>query len=154
MAIFPPLALPPAPLQIEKNEQGRWLVFDELRRRQVTLTPEEWVRQHFVHHLIHDLGYPTGLLTNEMGLKVGKVLRRCDTILFARSGATPQLIVEYKAPEVSITEAVFWQVQSYNSVLRAPYLIVSNGLHHFVCHTDHNTNRLRFLKNIPHYHEL
>jgi hypothetical protein len=85
---------------------------------------------------------------------VGGVSRRCDTVLYAREGGVPRLIVEYKAPQVTITESVFTQVQSYNSVLRADYLIVSNGIQHFCCRIDYVMHRVQFLPEIPRYEDL
>ena len=151
---FPTLNLPAAPLHVKIGQAGRQVVFDPLRRRFVTLTAEEWVRQHFVAFLVVERGFPQGLLANEVGVNVGGVTRRCDTVLYAREGGVPRLIVEYKAPQITITESVFTQVQSYNSVLRADYLIVSNGLRHFCCHFDYNKGRTQFLPDIPHYHQL
>lgn len=154
MSPFPPLNLPTPPLRLRENADGRPQVYDELRKRFVTLTAEEWVRQHFVAYLVAQLGYPQGLLANEVGINVGGVSRRCDTVLFAREGGAPRLIVEYKAPTVAITESVFTQVQSYNIVLRADYLIVSNGMQHFCCRIDYAAHRIVFLKEIPRYTDL
>lgn len=151
---LPTLHLPTAPLRTRLDSQGRMQVYDPLRRRYVVLTPEEWVRQHFTHHLTAHLGYPSGLLGNEVRVEVGGVARRCDTVLFAREGMRPRLIVEYKAPHVAISEAVFRQIESYNSVLRADYLVVSNGLQHFACHIDYTTHQLRFLAQLPRYADL
>lgn len=151
---YSPLHLPPVQLRFQHDAQGRRCVFDTLRRRFVVLTPEEWVRQHFVHHLIQDLGYPAGLLSNEVRVEVGGVARRCDTVLYAREGMHPLLIVEYKATQVAITQDVFQQIQSYNSVLRAPYLMVSNGLQHYCCRIDYEEQRIAFLSSLPHYAEL
>ena len=92
-----PLNLPSFNIKT-KVQGGRTLVFDFLRRRYVTLTPEEWVRQHFVHFLVEHKGYPAALLGNEVGLKVGGVSRRCDSVLYHRDGGRPRAIVEYKAP--------------------------------------------------------
>lgn len=151
---FPTLNLPAAPLHVKIGQAGRQVVFDPLRRRFVTLTAEEWVRQHFVSFLVNERGYPQGLLANEVGITVGGASRRCDTVLYAREGGAPLLIVEYKAPQIVITESVFTQVQSYNSVLRAHYLIVSNGLQHFCCQLDYENHRVKFLPQVPHYTEL
>ena len=148
-----PLNLPS--FDIKTREQaGRTLIFDFLRRRYVTLTPEEWVRQHFVHFLVDCKGYPAALLGNEVGLKVGGVSRRCDSVLYHRDGGRPRAIVEYKAPTVAITQHVFTQIASYNSVLRADYLIVSNGLRHYCCHMDYEAGRVDFFREIPQYTEL
>lgn len=151
---FPTLQLPEAPLRLRRSDTGRSLVFDPLRRRYVTLTAEEWVRQHFVHYLTAHLGYPSALLANEIGVEVGGVSRRCDSVLFSREGGVPRLIVEYKAPQVPITQEVFLQIQSYNSVLRAEYLVVSNGLRHFCCRVDYATQRIIFLPQVPRYETL
>lgn len=151
---FPNLNLPPITLRTRPGANGRPTVWDVLRRRYVTLTAEEWVRQHFVHYLIAECGYPAGLLANEIALDVGGVRRRCDTVLFAREGARPRVIVEYKAPQVPITQEVFNQIQSYNSVLKADYLIVSNGLLHYCCRMDYEGDRVIFLREIPRFEEL
>jgi len=94
------------------------------------------------------------LWANEIALDVGGVRRRCDTVLFAREGARPRVIVEYKAPQVPITQEVFNQIQSYNSVLKADYLIVSNGLLHYCCRMDYEGDRVIFLREIPRFEEL
>ena len=143
MIPFPPLNLPTPALRLRKTADGRPQVYDGLRKRFVTLTAEEWVR-----------GFPQGLLANEVGVNVGGVSRRCDTVLYAREGGVPRLIVEYKAPQITITESVFTQVQSYNSVLRADYLIVSNGIQHFCCRIDYAKHRVQFLPEIPRYEDL
>lgn len=151
---FPNLNLPPVTLRTRQGANGRTAVWDVLRRRYVTLTGEEWVRQHFVHYLIAECGYPAGLLANEIALDVGGVCRRCDTVLFAREGARPRAIMEYKAPQIPITQEVFNQIQSYNSVLKADYLMVSNGLRHYCCRMDYVENRVAFLREIPRFEEL
>lgn len=154
MIPFPPLNLPTPALRLRKTADGRPQVYDELRKRFVTLTAEEWVRQHFVAFLVAERGFPQGLLANEVGVNVGGASRRCDTVLYAREGGVPRLIVEYKAPQITITESVFTQVQSYNSVLRADYLIVSNGIQHFCCRIDYTMHRVQFLPEIPRYEDL
>lgn len=150
----PALALPRAPLQLRRDEAGRVQVYDALRRRWVVLTPEEWVRQHFVHFLVAHRGFPAALMGNEVGITLGGVTRRCDTVLFGREEARPRVIVEYKAPQVGITEAVFRQIESYNAALRADYLIVSNGLNHYACRLDYERQTSQFLRAVPHYAEL
>lgn len=148
-----PLNLPPMEPRL-RGMDGHVAIYDPLRRRYVALTPEEWVRQHFTHFLIHHKGYPAALLANEISLRVGSHVRRCDTVLYRREGGQPQLIVEYKAPGVPITQAVFTQVSAYNSVLRADYLIVSNGLRHYCCHIDYARQAAEYLPDIPAYAEL
>lgn len=136
------------------HRNGRTQIYDFLRRRYVTLTPEEWVRQHFTHFLVDHLGYPAALLGNEVTIDVGGVARRCDTVLYRREGGTPRLIVEYKAPDIPISEHVFNQISAYNSVLRADYLIVSNGVEHYCCHLDYVHRTAEFLPGIPRHAEL
>lgn len=148
-----PLNLPSFNIKT-KVQGGRTLVFDFLRRRYVTLTPEEWVRQHFVHFLVEHKGYPAALLGNEVGLKVGGVSRRCDSVLYHRDGGRPRAIVEYKAPSLPITQQVFTQIASYNSVLRADYLFVTNGINHYCCHIDYEAGNVEYLREIPAYPEL
>lgn len=147
------LNLPPVSLKT-KNTGERIMVFDFLRRRYVALTPEEWVRQHFVHFLVERKGYPAALLANEVSLCVGGATRRCDTVLYRREGGSPRLIVEYKAPHVAITEKVFTQISSYNSVLRADYLIVTNGMSHYCCRMDYARCSYVFLPDVPDFGEL
>lgn len=152
--MYPVLNLPPAELRIRPRPDGSQEVFDFLRRRYVKLTPEEWVRQHFVHFLVEHKHFPAGLLGNEVSLTLHGATRRCDSLLFDQKGARPRLIVEYKAPTVPVTQEVFAQIQAYNSVLRADYLIVSNGLTHYVCHLDYDARKADFLTDIPDYSEL
>lgn len=146
------LNLPTAELRIQEKE-GKKQVFDILRRRFVALTPEEWVRQHFIHYLINYKGYPAALLGNEIALKVGPLQKRCDSVLYGKD-TKPVMILEYKAPHVSITQKVFDQICRYNITMRVPYLIVSNGLHHYCCHVDYEKGTCSFLTDIPSYNEL
>ena len=147
-----PLNLPSYPYKITSRE-GKPYIFDDLRRKYVALTPEEWVRQHFTHFLIAQKGYPAGLLSNEVQLKLNGTLKRCDTVLYGRNLAA-RMIVEYKATTVEITQAVFDQIMRYNLVLRVDYLVVSNGLHHYCCHMDYAAGRTLFLTDIPAYSQL
>lgn len=137
-----------------KREQGVLKIFDSLRRKFVCLTPEEWVRQNFVAYLTGYLGYPSGLMGNEISLNQNGIKRRCDTLVADTSG-NPLMIVEYKAPDVEITQEVFNQICRYNSVFRAKYLVVSNGLNHYCCRIDYEPEfQISFLKDIPKYNEL
>lgn len=147
------LNLPSFPIKTV-SANNRTEVYDPLRRRFVRLTPEEWVRQHFVNFLISYRHYPAALMANEVTLHIGQAARRCDTVLYHPLGARPRLIVEYKAPQVKISQAAFCQICAYNSELRADYLIVSNGLTHFCCLHDHETNRIDYLSEIPYYEDL
>lgn len=123
-------------------------VFDPLRKKWVVLTPEEAIRQIFTAWLIETKGYPAGRMANEVGLKLNGMTRRCDTVVYNAS-LSPVAIVEYKAPSVNITQAVFDQIARYNLVVRARVLIVTNGREHYCCrYTDGN---YYFIKEIPPY---
>ena len=147
------LNLPPFNIKVAERE-GQTTIYDFLRHRYLRLTPEEWVRQHFTHFLVEHKGYPTALLANEVTIDVNGVARRCDSVLYKAAGGLPRMIIEYKAPHIHITQSVFQQIYSYNSVLRADYLIVSNGINHYCCHVDYDNMRVDFLKDIPNYIEL
>lgn len=132
---------------------GKKVIFDVIRRRYVVLTPEEWVRQHFVHFLLTYKGYPQALMANEVQLQLNGTKKRCDTVLYWRD-LTARMIVEYKAPEIEITQAVFDQITRYNMVLKVDYLVVSNGMRHYCCRMDYERNSYTFLKDIPDYSSL
>ncbi|MCI6080492.1 MAG: type I restriction enzyme HsdR N-terminal domain-containing protein [Prevotella sp.] len=136
-----------------KNDKGHQAIFDVLRRKYVALTPEEWVRQHFVHFLIEHKGYPKALMANEIQLAIGNKKLRCDSVLYDRT-LKPRMIIEYKAPTVSITQKVFDQITIYNMLLHVDYLVVSNGIKHYCCRMDYANQKYLFLEDIPDYQNL
>ena len=146
------LNLPPFEVKMQKRDGKNW-IFDSLRKKFIALTPEEWVRQHFVHFLTDYKGYPKGLLANEIQLNLNNTKKRCDTVLFNKD-LSARMIIEYKAPHIEITQAVFDQITRYNMVLKVEYLIVSNGIRHYCCRIDYNTMQYTFLPDIPAYGEL
>ena len=129
------------------------MIFDFLRRKFVTLTPEEWVRQHFTHYLVEHKGYPKGLLGNEIELHIGDKRLRCDSILYNKE-AKPQMIIEYKAPTVKLQQKTFDQISAYNLLLKVDYLIITNGLEHYCCQMDYEQRQYHFLPDIPDYEKL
>ena len=147
-----PLNLPNFDIKIKKTAE-QLLVWDKTRRKYVSLTPEEWVRQHFVHFLVAEKGYREELIANEVSIKLNGTAKRCDTVIYDCQ-LTPLVIVEYKAPSVTITPKVFEQIVRYNMVLHVQYLIVSNGLHHFCCQIDYENQTYRFLEKIPAAQEI
>ncbi len=147
------LNLPAYTFRIKSSTDGRRVIFDLLRRRYVTLTPEEWVRQHFVRYLIEVKGFPAALMANEVSLTQNGIKHRCDTLVADASGA-PLLIVEYKAPHVKISQETFDQIVRYNMVLRARYLVVSNGFVHYCCKMDYEKDSYSFLPEMPKYSDL
>lgn len=134
-------------------ENGTTKIFDPLRMKYVALTPEEWVRQHFINHLITNLGYPKQVMANERGIILNGTRRRFDTVVFDRFGK-PAMIIEYKSPSVEITRQVFDQIMRYNIVLRARFLIVSNGITHFCCRLNPDKSGYTFLEAIPEYTDV
>ena len=130
------------------TRNGKNVIFDVIRRRYVALTPEEWVRQHFVHFLIVHKGYPSSLMANEVLLNLNGTKKRCDTVLYKRD-LSARMIVEYKAPHIEIN-----QITRYNMVLKVDYLVVSNGMQHYCCRMDYDTQSYSFLSDIPDYDAL
>ncbi|MDE6610994.1 MAG: type I restriction enzyme HsdR N-terminal domain-containing protein [Muribaculaceae bacterium] len=151
---LPTLNLPPveAPVRPDRDSRrGGMEIFDPLRRRWVALTPEEWVRQHFTAFLACHRAFPAARMANEVALRLNGCVRRCDTVVYNRA-LRPLCIVEYKAPSVAVTGKVFDQIARYNSVLQAPYLIVSNGMSHFCCRFEGSA--YTFLPDIPVWNEI
>ncbi|MDO5342912.1 MAG: type I restriction enzyme HsdR N-terminal domain-containing protein [Bacteroidia bacterium] len=146
------LNLPIFNVKIQRKNEKTY-IFDFLRKKYVALTPEEWVRQHFTHYLVNDLNYPSGLLANETQIRVGNTVKRCDTVLYNNS-LQALMIVEYKAPNVDISQRVFDQISRYNMVLHVDYLTVSNGLQHYCCKMDYENHTYKFLQHIPCFQEL
>lgn len=132
---------------------GKNVIFDVIRKRYVALTPEEWVRQQFIHYLSDYKNYPLALMANEVLLNLNGVKKRCDTVLYRRD-LSARMIIEYKAPHVEVTQRVFDQITRYNMVLKVDYLIVSNGLRHYCCKMNYTDQSYIFLKDIPDYNEL
>ncbi len=147
------LNLPEHEFNVKKNDSGQLVIFDQLRKRFVALTPEEWVRQHFVHFLVSERHFPAALMANEVSLTQNGIKRRCDTLVADHCGE-PLVIVEYKAPSVQVTQATFDQIVRYNMVLRARYLMVSNGMCHYCCRIDYSNGSYAFLPDIPDYEAL
>ena len=140
-------------LRMRMTEDGKHEVLDILRRRFVSLTPEEWVRQHFIHFLITEKGYPQGLLANEVELKVADKKLRSDSVLFDQN-RQPKMVIEYKAESVELTPKVIRQITTYNMLLNVDYLMISNGLVHLCLHYEKNDDKWVFVKEIPQYEEL
>ena len=146
------LNLPSYDAKIRKN--GSLMeIYDPLRRKYVALTPEEWVRQHFVNWLISDKEYPTSLMANEAGIKLNSLTRRCDTVVYDQH-LDPLMIIEYKESNISITQDVFDQIVRYNTVLKVQYIVVSNGVKHYCCKMNYEKQSYDFLTDIPIYKEL
>lgn len=136
-----------------RHSGGKTFIFDEIRKKFLVLTPEEWVRQNFIRYLAGEKGFPTALMVIERGLKVNGNLFRADLLIYGRSGV-PLLAAEFKATDVRITQAAFDQIARYNMQFRVPYLIVSNGLDHYCCLIDFQQGRYSFLKEVPEFGDI
>jgi len=142
-----PLNLPQINCNIRKNG-ANVEIFDIIRKKYIVLTPEEWVRQHFVHYLIDELKYPKSLFRIESGLNYNKLQKRSDILVYNRE-MEPLLLVECKSYKVPITQAGFNQIGLYNSKIKAKYLVLTNGLKHYCC--TQTKESYEFLKEIPAY---
>ena len=138
------LTLPPYQIRV-KETHGRKQIFDILRRKYVALTPEEWVRQHFIHYLVEHKNYPSSLLANEVPLQIGEKRMRADSVLYDNQ-LHPRMIIEYKAPNITLTQKVFDQITVYNLLLHVDYLIVSNGMATYICKMDYEKQTYKFLE--------
>jgi len=141
-----PLNLPPYPFKIS-NQNGTLFLFDEIRKKEVVLTPEEWVRQHFVQFLIKEKSYPRSLIKLEGGLKLNGNAKRSDIVVFNNKGEKI-LMVECKAPSVKITQQVFDQIARYNITHKVPLLAVTNGLQHYYCTIDFVNSSYNFVPEL------
>ena len=149
------LNLPKTELKVT-TKAGKPHVFDILRRKYVVLTPEEWVRQQFVHYLIGQKGYPAECIGNEVSITLNGTKKRCDSVVYGGQ-AEPLMIIEYKAPTVDITQIsqqVFEQISRYNIKLRVKWLIVSNGLQHYCCRIDYERGTYQFVEDIPTFEDI
>jgi len=136
-----------------RSVNGKNEIFDVLRHQFVALTPEEWVRQHFTNFLIKEKGFPAGRMVLEAFIPFNGRKKRCDTVVYDEF-LKPLVIVEYKAPQVEITQKVFDQITAYNFSLHVNYLIVSNGLKHFCCKMDYERHEVVFMQDIPNFDQL
>jgi hypothetical protein len=144
-----PLNLPTYKFKIKSNE-NKYSIFDIVRKKYVFLTPEEWVRQHFIHFLIEEKKYPISLIAVEKKVTINNLTKRTDILIFNTEGL-PNIIVECKAPSIKLNQEAFDQIARYNLKLNANYLIVTNGLEHFFCSMDKKNKQYIFLKDIPNY---
>lgn len=147
------LNLPLSDARIREGETGKREIYDEIRKKYVRLTPEEWVRQHFLYYMINHLGYPASLIVVEAAILCNGMKKRFDILAYLSNG-NPNLVVECKAPSVEITQAVFDQVAMYNMTLSVEYLVVTNGLTHYACKINHEVKTYAFLQDMPTYELL
>lgn len=131
-----------------KNSENKVAVFDEIRKKFVILTPEEWVRQHVVQFLLQHKNYPKSYINVEKSIKINGLTKRYDIVVFRPDGSL-FLLIECKAPEVPISQNTFDQIARYNMVLESQYLMVTNGLNHYFCQMDFEKEHYQFLRELP-----
>ena len=136
-----------------KSEGNRSYIFDTIRRKYVVLTPEEWVRQHFLQYLVRDRGFPASLLAVEKEFSFNRMKKRTDILAYTRQGV-PVLLVECKAPDVPVSAAVFDQIGLYNLSFKVPWLIVTNGMKHYCCQFNPLRDGYDFIDHIPDWGEV
>ena len=152
MDLLQPLQLPPYPFKIS-DENGQLTLFDVIRKKNIVITPEEWVRQHFVQYLINQKHYPKTLIKLEGGHKLHGMPKRSDIVIYNSAGEKI-LLVECKAPSVTVDQKTFDQVARYNMVHKVNLLAVSNGLQHYYCRIDFEAGNYQFITELPDYREL
>jgi hypothetical protein len=131
-----------------KNSENKIHIFDVIRKKFVVLQPEEWVRQHVVHHLMETKQYPKSLINVEKQLIINTLKKRYDIVVF-NSDSSIEILIECKAPKIKIDQTTFDQIARYNMNLKANYLMVTNGLEHFYCKMDFEEEKYTFLRDIP-----
>jgi hypothetical protein len=146
---LPILSLPIYKLKM-KSDGEKTYIFDVVRKKYLLLTNEEWVRQNFIHYLNKEKKYPLGLMGVEQMVKYNSLKTRADIVMYNTEGKA-NIIVECKAPDVKITQDTFNQIAKYNSQLKVKYLLVTNGMNHYCCKMDYESNRITFLEEIPSY---
>jgi type I site-specific restriction endonuclease len=146
---LPKLNFPPYNFRLREND-SRPEIYDEVRKKWVTLSPEEWVRQHAMRWLVEEKKYPAALLAVEKSIVVNGLTKRCDIVAFNRDG-NPLLVIECKAHDVEISQTVFDQAARYNLTLNVDLFLLTNGMNHFCCRADHENKSYLFLKELPEY---
>ncbi|MFY7740455.1 MAG: type I restriction enzyme HsdR N-terminal domain-containing protein [Flavobacterium sp.] len=133
-----------------KNSENKVAIFDEIRKKFIILTPEEWVRQHVVQFLLQEKNYPKSYINVEKLIKINDLNKRYDIVVYQPNGEL-FLLIECKAPEVKIAQQTFDQIARYNLILKAKYLMVTNGLNHYFCQMDFENEKYVFLKELPEF---
>jgi len=147
-----PLNLPEYPFKITLKD-SRHFIFDEIRKKHLVLTPEEWVRQHFIQYLISEKKFPKSLIQLEAGLNLNQLQKRTDIVIFNTDGERI-MVIECKAPGIKITQKVFDQASRYNSIHKTNWLVVTNGLQHCYAEIDHVNSSFAFVQELPFYKDL
>lgn len=147
-----PLNLPLYPFKLSQKDNV-YYIFDEIRKKNLVLTPEEWVRQHFIKFLVNEKKFPASLLKLEGGLNLNQTKKRSDILVYNQHGEKI-MVVECKAPNVRISQATFDQAARYNTVYKAPWLVVTNGIQHYHARIDYQNSQFFFVEELPEYGKL
>jgi len=138
----------PAPDFKITSENGRDIIFDRYRKKNVILTPEEWVRQNFLNYLVKTLGYPASLIGIEKEIYLGELRKRCDIVVYNRD-TKPWMIVECKEMNIPLTQAILEQIIRYHMVLPTAYLVITNGINTFCCQHMVEEQQWQFIQQLP-----
>ncbi|MAV42022.1 type I restriction enzyme HsdR N-terminal domain-containing protein [Flavobacteriaceae bacterium] len=140
------LEFPNYTFKIKNNGNGDY-IFDEIRKKYIKLTKEEWVRQNCVKFLINEKNFPSVLINIEKTIKINKLSKRYDIVVYKPDGGI-KLLVECKSPEIKINQKTFDQIAVYNMNLKSEQLMVTNGLEHYYCEINYENKCYTFLKDI------
>jgi len=143
------LSFPNYEFRLKKIDEKRF-IFDEIRKKYIELTAEEWVRQNCIKFLINEKKYKSQLIAVEKKIILNNLTKRFDIIAYDNNG-DPNLLVECKAPNIAIKQETFDQILSYNRVINSKFLMITNGIIHYYCKIDNIDNKINFLKDIPNY---
>jgi hypothetical protein len=143
------LNFPPSAVQL-KNKENKPLVFDQIRKKWLRCTPEEWVRVHCLNYLIHTLNYPASWIKVENEINLYNTRKRFD-IMVVNPNRGNLLLVECKAPSVKLDQQVFDQIARYNLEAKSQYMMLTNGMNHYFCTMDYTNQRYHFIKELPNF---
>lgn len=146
------LNLPQYPFKV-KQKDGKKYIFDVFRKTFVVITPEEWVRQHFLMWLVNDLHYPGGLIAVETPLKYNNLKKRADALIYNKQGS-PVMLVECKAPHIVVNQKTFEQAAGYMYSCKTDYMALTNGMKHYCCYIDKVSGNISFLRHMPCFDEI
>lgn len=137
-----------AHLRISQDEQGTSTVFDPIRKKHVRATPEEMVRQLWILYFLKVLGLNPKMIAVERSIVIHGLKRRFDLVIFSNT-TDPILLVELKAPDITLHQAAFDQIAQYNMGMQVPYALVSNGAKHYCFSIDDQKKEFTFLEKLP-----
>ncbi len=146
------LDFPEYQFKLKKDKTGDTHIFDKYRKKWIICNPEEWVRQNLLRYLNENLNYPENLIAIEKKLVIAKRTLRFDALIYNKD-YKPLVIIECKAPNIKITQETFDQIFTYNHLIKAPYLLVTNGLFHVFCKID-DDKKFSFIEKIPDFRDI